>query len=331
MVPPPLFAANDLVSLNELDLQVSASELPPYALPSICALITSTQPLCRLIGRVPADVQRDLPTSTKGGQHDSLSAVLASVDATAKTSFASELHRRSCTWLARNIEQRFPTLRPGVQTHTTLAGGLFQAWEGAGTHELFLESPRHNASFGSCMTLAEVRANFSDSYPLASPLSPLDLPSTSPRPPLDLPRLAGLRRSTAVDAALSPALRLGRRPLRDDLQEQRLRGGRDTAAPALATHRLPRRPRAHEGGAMQIACRLHTDRTRSSSAAPLVSAKNLSPSPPVHSRPPPLPLAFTGDAQLRAHAPRGQRLVLLLRDGKGAAQPLARQAAAERQ
>jgi len=37
-------------------------------------------------------------------------------------------------------------------------GGLFQAWEGAGTHELFLESPRHNASFGSCMSLAEVYA-----------------------------------------------------------------------------------------------------------------------------------------------------------------------------
>ena len=32
------------------------------------------------------------------------------------------------------------------------------AWQGAGTHELFLESPRHNASFGSCMSLAEVYA-----------------------------------------------------------------------------------------------------------------------------------------------------------------------------
>ena len=114
MVPPPAFAANDLASLNDLDLQTSS--------------------------------------------HDVLSALLASVDATAASEGATELYRRSCTWLARNIEQRFPTLRPGEQTHTALAGGLFQAWEGAGTHELFLESPRHNASFGSCMSLAEVYA-----------------------------------------------------------------------------------------------------------------------------------------------------------------------------
>ena len=118
MVPPPAFAANGLASLNNLDLQ--------------CGM------------------------ASEG--HGSLTAVLASVDATATSSFASALYRRSCTWLARNIEQRFPTLRPGVQTHTTFAGGLFQAWEGAGTHELFLESPRHNASFGSCMSLAEVYA-----------------------------------------------------------------------------------------------------------------------------------------------------------------------------
>ena len=88
----------------------------------------------------------DLQRSAADG-HDALAALLRSLDA-ACAAAAAPGPAGSCTWLARNIEQRFPTLRPGEHTHTARAGGLFQAWEGAGTHELFLESPRHNATFG---------------------------------------------------------------------------------------------------------------------------------------------------------------------------------------
>jgi hypothetical protein len=98
MVRPPTFAANDLASLNELDLQ-----------------------------------------ERRDGK-DSVAALLASLDATAAADTAHDDGepsplRKSCTWLARNIEQRFPTLRPGVQTHTTSNGGLFQAWEVRQPHD----------------------------------------------------------------------------------------------------------------------------------------------------------------------------------------------------
>ena len=87
-----------------------------------------------------------------------LAAVLDSADDTARR-WSSQ---RGCTWIARNIEQRFPTMRQlpegAAAVHSSAAGGLHQAWSGAGTHELFLESPRHNASFGHAMSLAEVYA-----------------------------------------------------------------------------------------------------------------------------------------------------------------------------
>jgi len=108
-------------------------------------------------------VDEDHPGDEDQGGVDDLwlEAVLESADATAATAAAADLRRRSCTWIARNIEQRFPTMRqlPGAgagAAHASAAGGLHQSWAGAGVHELFLESPRHNASFGSCMSLAEV-------------------------------------------------------------------------------------------------------------------------------------------------------------------------------
>ena len=108
-------------------------------------------------------VDEDHPGDEDQGGVDDLwlEAVLESADATAATAAAADLRSRSCTWIARNIEQRFPTMRqlPGAgagAAHASAAGGLHQSWAGAGVHELFLESPRHNASFGSCMSLAEV-------------------------------------------------------------------------------------------------------------------------------------------------------------------------------
>ena len=63
-----------------------------------------------------------------------LDVLLASADACAASRLGLELKRLGCTWLARNIEQRFPTLRrlpPDLPAsiHSALGGGLFQAWE----------------------------------------------------------------------------------------------------------------------------------------------------------------------------------------------------------
>ena len=78
-----------------------------------------------------------------------------------KSEVCTELSsHRSCTWLCRVVDQKFPALRPkssgtdddGHVRYDT----LHERWPAVGVHDLFLDSPRHNVSYGSGLSLIEM-------------------------------------------------------------------------------------------------------------------------------------------------------------------------------